>query len=107
MFFTTMQCGLLESPQFRDKFSRRYAELLNTAFLPENLNAKIDEMAALMDSEMVLHGQRWDRPSYDSWKSSIRSLKDICSKRRAVAKKQFIDFMELSDEQVKELFPNG
>lgn len=107
MFFTTMQCGLWENAGFRDKFAKRYAELLNTAFMPENLTAKVDEMAALMDSEMVLHGERWDRPSYSSWKSNINALKDVCEKRRDVAKKQFIDFMKLSDGQVKELFPNG
>lgn len=103
-FSTVLQCGLLKNEQFKQKFINRYAELLNTAFQPENMNTKLDEMAAIIDSEMVLHGDRWEKPTYSSWKSSIKALKDICNKRYDVAKKQLIKFMSISQEEQDRLF---
>lgn len=103
-FFTTVQCGLIKNPQFRQKFIERYAELLNTAFQPSVLNAKIDEMTALIDSEMKLHGERWERPTYTSWQSSVKVLKDICSKRHDIAKQQLISFMNISESEQAKLF---
>ncbi len=103
-FYTTVQCGLMKNPEFRQKFISRYAELLNTAFKPENMTAVLDRMTAVIDDEMQLHGIRWERPTYNSWLSAVNALKDICEKRHDIAKKQLIDYFGISQSEQNELF---
>lgn len=103
-FSTAVQCGLLKNKDFKQKFINRYAQLLNGCFKPENLTAKLDEMTSAVDSEMKIHGKRWERPVYSDWTENVKALRSICEKRHDIAKKQLVDFMGISGEQQKELF---
>ena len=57
-------------------------------------------------TEMKLHGERWNRPTFSSWQAEVVSLNNIIDKRRNIAKNQLIAFFGLSQSQVQELFPN-
>lgn len=107
MFYTTIQCGLLENEGFRTQFINRYAELLNTVFQPEHLTERFQQMASAIDAEVQLHAKRWNRPSYSTWQRNLTIMEEVCANRRDVAKAQFIAFFRLSAEQVAALFPNG
>lgn len=106
-FSTALQCNLIKNKDFKQKFINRYAELLNTTFMPERMLSILDGMVATIDTEMVKHGERWSRPTYSTWKDEIAGLRHIIEKRRNFAKDQFIKYFNLSAEQVQQLFPNG
>jgi hypothetical protein len=106
MFTTIIQRKLIQNEGFREKFISRYAELLNTYYQPENLLETFNSMVSRMDSEMVLHGARWEYPTYEKWLKNVDEMREILEVRRDVAKVQMIDFFDLSDDEVAELFPD-
>lgn len=106
-FYTHLQCGLMENDEFRDKFSARFAELLNTVYMPDNMKAELDRMIAMVDGEMERHCDKWGKPeTYEDWRTEVDNLYRIIAGRRDHVKKQLIEFMDLSDSEAKELFPN-
>lgn len=105
-FTTCLQTNLIKNKQFKQKFISRYAELLNTIFMPENMKAVLKRMTDMIEPEMKLHGERWNRPTFSSWQAEVVSLNNIIDKRRNIAKNQLIAFFGLSQSQVQELFPN-
>lgn len=106
MFTTIIQRSLIKNKGYREKFISRYAELLNSYFMPDKLTEKFDYMTSLMDSEMVLHGERWEKPTYEKWLSYLDEYHEVINARRDVCKKQLIDFFDLSSDEVAKLFPN-
>ncbi len=106
-FSTAMQRGLMENSGFKERFIERFAEHLNTTFQPERMLEILDGMVAKIDSEMKLHGARWDRPSYDDWLTEVDNLRRIVNRRRDFAKEQLIEYFDLSAARVEELFPAG
>jgi hypothetical protein len=53
---------LLANPGFRDRFLLRCADLLNSAFREDRVEAAIHQRAALIRSEIPAHLQRWSWP---------------------------------------------
>ena len=106
-FTTCLQRGLIKNPDFRKRFITRYAQWLNTIFMPENLNAVLDTMVAQIDAEMQNDSTRWNRPSYNDWLKKLDELRNVLNKRRAMAKKQLIAFCNITQAEQDELFPNG
>ena len=77
---------LLANADFRSRFLNRFADLLNTAFMPARVHRIIDETAALVESEMPRHIARWGRMgSFAAWQTRINSLKTFASGRPAPA----------------------
>lgn len=107
-FTSALQYNLSKNSTFREKFITRYAELLNTIFMPESMRAVLKGMTDKMDSEMKQHVARWGTPtSYDKWVEEVANLNRIIDKRREIAKKQLIAFFSMSDAEVAKLFPNN
>ncbi len=77
---------LLANADFRARFVNRFADLLNTAFVPARVHRIIDETAALVESEMPRHIARWGRMgSFAAWQTRINGLKTFASGRPAPA----------------------
>lgn len=106
-FSTALQCALIKNKDFKQRFIARYAELLNTVFMPDNMLSVLEGMTNQIATEMVLHGARWKRPEYNTWLTEVKDLQRILKGRRDFAKKQLIAYFSLSDAQVSALFPNG
>ncbi len=106
-FTTCLQRGLIKNSDFRKRFITRYAQWLNTIFMPENLNAVFDSMVAQIDTEMAVDATRWNRPTYEDWLMRQDELRNVLNKRRDVAKKQLIEFCNITQAEQAELFPNG
>lgn len=105
-FSTLLRRGLLKNPEFRQKFIRRFAELLNTTFQPDSMQKKLDSMAARIDREMPRHCERWGQPaSYEKWRGELDSLRHVIADRRDTCKQQLIRYFRLSDEETAALFP--
>ncbi|MBQ4313239.1 MAG: CotH kinase family protein, partial [Clostridia bacterium] len=106
--------NLMANESYKQRFIERYAELLNSAFLPENLIAVMEPMAEELSGEIERNNARWDRAMVNNWKPSLKywekqvsALRNVLQNRREVAKKELIRFFAISDERQAELFPNG
>ncbi|MBR6408079.1 MAG: lamin tail domain-containing protein [Clostridia bacterium] len=104
-FDTTLPRALIKNKEFREKFIENYANRLNTTFAPERTTKILREMAAKIESEIPRQHERWGEPSVRSWNNSVNSVEYMLSYRAEICKKQLKNQFNLSDERMKELFP--
>ena len=104
-YVSELQQGLTKNKTFMDKFITRYAELLNSTFLPERLSARLDAMTSQMDAEMKLHGQVY-APAYENWLEYVENYRNTLMARRDVCKTEMIRYFDLSDDEIAKLFPD-
>lgn len=71
---------LTESTQFRNLFVNRFADELNSRFLPEQVTEHIDSLASRIASEVPAHFDRWGAFSGDWW-NRINSMKNFANQR--------------------------
>jgi hypothetical protein len=72
---TEMLRKLLTNTTFRNKFITRYDDLLNTTFLPSNLDAVINSYRDILSPHIAEHTQRWRHPSSASaWNTQVDSM---------------------------------
>ncbi|HAC15618.1 MAG TPA: hypothetical protein DCE78_06700, partial [Bacteroidetes bacterium] len=63
------------NPEFRDQFSNRFMDLLNTTFLPENIKTKADSIQALIEPHIARHIDRWSSPTeLSKWQSHLEYM---------------------------------
>jgi hypothetical protein len=87
---------LLESPAFRDQFITRFADLLNSVYLPEKTNARIDQFAGKLRPEMEEHVQRWRFPgSVREWNNNVQALRVFASKRPPQVRRHIMEHFGL------------
>jgi hypothetical protein len=55
--------GLLENPEFKNRFINRTCDLMNSSFKREVLDEKMDQIKAELDIEMMENIDRWRYPS--------------------------------------------
>jgi hypothetical protein len=100
--------ALWTSPTFRNLFIERYAYFLNHDFKPDNLLPLFDEMVKQIEPEMQNQVNRWNWPhSVSEWKSNVNELRQFIVKRPEFVKNFLKNQFNLSDERMKELFPEG
>ena len=105
----------MRNTEWRLKFLKRYAEVLNTTLSTENLLAVFDGLVDSMKDEMPRTIKRWGSPSsMDKWNDSIAVLRERIKDRTKyiiVQLKYFNDQLpgnlRLSDEEFNALLPNG
>jgi uncharacterized repeat protein (TIGR02543 family) len=66
---------MIENTGFKNQFITRFADLLNTAFLPTRLNAKLDSMKTLLQPEIPEYATRWNvmgnTSAATTWNSNV------------------------------------
>lgn len=73
---------LLNNAQFRQRFVNRFADQLNTGFLPERILNVIEEMKGRLVPEMPRHIERWKRPSsMEQWDTFIDTMRTFSTYR--------------------------
>jgi hypothetical protein len=75
--------NLAKNEQFRDMFVTLSADHLNTILLPENVNAKVDELAAELRPEMQDNLARWTNVpgGMAEWEQNLVDIKSFASER--------------------------
>ncbi len=102
-----IQYALLSNPGWKEAFIERYAHHLNTTFKKEKLLALFDEMVAEMEPEMERHISRWRAPSsMSAWESHIKDVRHFLEVRTRNVKQHLKREFNLSNERMKELFPD-
>jgi uncharacterized repeat protein (TIGR02543 family) len=73
---------LLVNPTYKNDFINRFADLLNTSFLPTRTVARLNEMAAVVAVEIGGQSTRWDAPeSVNDFNSDIEFEEEFLTER--------------------------
>ena len=109
--------ALLNNAEWRDKFVRRFAELLDTAFAPERVIALVDELYGYVQPEIAREREKFNGETfmgvkqnsqvlgtYEGFEREIARIKDFAQKRPDEIKKQLKSVLGLSDSYMAEVF---
>ena len=73
---------LLENTAFKNNFINRFADLLNTTYLPERVIGIINEMKSGIEAEIQEHRFRWSTiGSIEQWQSNIDVMIEFSNER--------------------------
>jgi hypothetical protein len=93
---TFMLRALLVNNDFKTTFINRFADLLNTFFLPERVNTIINEMMYQLEQEMPEHILRWRTPSNMSdWHSNVDAMTDFADQRPEYQRNHLRSYFDL------------
>ena len=80
---------LLENDTFRHDFITRFADLMNTTFLPSRVVAMVDEMKAEIEAEMPEQMPRWKGPEdLGDWNYFLNQERNFANNRPAPQRNQ-------------------
>ena len=69
-----------ESPEFKQLYYSRYADLMNTVFTCENMNDLLDRMIAEIEAEMPKQVERWGG-TMSEWRRNLDRLREFINER--------------------------
>ncbi len=88
--------SFLENEHFRTKFINRYADQLNTGFLPERSLYLINKLKQQITPEIEEHISRWSQPAnINAWQKEIDVMRDFAKKRPYYQRKHIKDHFDL------------
>ncbi|MDX1912970.1 MAG: lamin tail domain-containing protein [Saprospiraceae bacterium] len=90
--------GLLENPEYRRYFINRFADLMNTHFLPTRAHQLIDANATELGPEIQRHHERWNTGDFFHWLGAVETLRDFYSQRPAFQRQHIVENFDLEDE---------
>ena len=88
--------ALMLNDAFKRDFINRFADLLNTTFVPSHLIDRINQMAAEISPEMAEHIRRWRAPgSVTEWNNNVQVLRTFALNRPGNARQQIVGYFGL------------
>ena len=72
---------MLENAGYRNLFVNRFADLMNSVYLPDNINRSIDQKKDAINEEITNHLQRWGGGRYDDWLRNVQEMKNFANNR--------------------------
>ncbi len=90
---------LMLNETFREKFMTRMAWQMNNLWTEENIIARIDELEAAIEEDMVKDCQRWEC-SYEEWRGHVESLRSFARNRSQYVITFMKSMFNLTDEQM-------
>ena len=96
--------ALLNVPEYRDKFLRRVAELLDTVFVWENVEAAFDRVIAQLEPILPRHIERWDNMKRSNWEKNISATKYYARVRPRKIPELLKKPMKLTNAEMEEYF---
>lgn len=90
--------NLLENENFKAYFITRFADLLNTTFLPNRLNDLITQMQNKIESEINSHSSRWNHiGSLEQWNTNVEVMKTFALQRPAYQRNHIQEKFNISE----------
>ena len=81
-FSTFLLRKLLENTTYRNYFISRFADLLNTTFLPQRTIGIVTQMQAVIEPEMPEHLLRWSMlANMEYWQEEVEIMTDFLERR--------------------------
>lgn len=96
--------ALLAVPEYKDKFLRRIAELLDTVFVWENVENQFDEVIAQLEPILPRHIDRWKNMKLKNWQTNIGATKYYARVRPKKIPELLQKAMKLTDAEVETYF---
>ena len=96
--------ALLNVPEYKDKFLRRIAELLDTVFVWDNVEAQFDEVIAQLEPILPRHIERWDNMKLKNWQTNISATKYYARVRPRKIPELLKKAMKLTTAEVETYF---
>lgn len=90
---------LLENESFKLDFINRFADLLNTTFLPDRVVGIINEMKQILEPEMPEQIERWKSPGWGSisdWNSQVNVMTNFATQRPAIQRNHIRSFFGIT-----------
>ena len=98
---------LYENKEWRLRFAARYAALLNTSLRTDKLLELFEGMVSALEPEIERHCKRWSAPtSVSKWWEDVENMRKTITNRRPYVIQEIKDVCGLTQQQMKELFPN-
>lgn len=87
---------LMADTEYRDRFLNRFADHLNTAFVPERTVAELDAMEELFAPEVPAHVRRWQAPpTPEAWAAEVDDIRELMRVRPGIQRSQLLDYFDL------------
>lgn len=78
---------IITNSNFRKYFVNRYADLINTVFLPSHLKTTLKEFVDTMDDEMLRSYKRWTaQTDLTNWQNNLTNMRNFIDARPAYAR---------------------
>ncbi len=91
--------NLLKSQKFSNKFIQRYSMHMHTTFQPDRMKSFIDSTAALIESEIPTHTNRWQKStrlgSGMNWEKHLDIIRYFIDQRSTFARSYLSDYFDL------------
>ena len=94
--------AILYNEKFKNYFINRYADLLNTIYLPANVETVMKSFKDSMALDMVKHFEKWGGDT-DSWHSNIDDMMQFVNQRPEIARSMILEQFSLSGKVHLEL----
>jgi Leucine-rich repeat (LRR) protein len=90
--------SLLKNPEFRVSFINRFADHLNTSFVPSRVIDQINQMQTIREPEIEETLLRWrgSNASVDQWHGEIDVMRDFAEYRPRYVRQHIVDYFDLS-----------
>jgi hypothetical protein len=79
---------LLQNPDFRNRFLVRLADLLNTVFLPDKVEAQVMALAAGLERDINQEIVRW--PGTGDWQAGVDYMREFALRRPDIVREQAV-----------------
>ncbi len=79
---------LLQNTQFKNYFINRYADLINTTWLPTNVSNVVSGLQDSMRYDMHFQYDKWGGGDTNTWKTNVNAILTFSSARPAYARNQ-------------------
>lgn len=96
--------ALLAVPEMRDRFLRRFAEVLEHSFLWPTVRASFDRMETALEPLLPRHIQRWGSPTMANWRKNVNATRYYARVRPKKIVGWLAKRMNLTDEEVETYF---
>jgi hypothetical protein len=95
---TLIMSKLLKNPFYQNMFINRFADALNTTFLPSRVANEIDSMQGTLEPDINNHILRWGsmNSSIEQWHNYINSIRHFAEQRPQYARAQIMETFEIS-----------
>lgn len=92
---------LLENETYKNYFVNRFADLINTTFLPSRTINLIDQMQSVLAPEIGEHIHRWGMiPSHSVWNSNVDVMRDFAQSRPTIQRNHIAQRFNIDSHEV-------
>jgi hypothetical protein len=96
----TFAVELLANPTFREKFLTRMAWQMNIIWSEQNVLARVDEIVAQIEPDMMKELERWNG-SYEAWQQYVEQIRIFARNRNDHMLRHIQAHFQLTDEQMR------